>query len=259
MFFQTVIFFQSLLFLFVLETATSNSLGNYLAKMLLTSGWWLVIGGFLAVACYFYFFSRRLAGSIKSHSIVFVFFISSLGLLYFVNSVIEQNILIGILTGAFYFLELAFYRLHKYKKDKTALGIFSAASVASMFLFYAFSLAAYLNFAIPIWFLMVAFLLVTTSVSYQSFYLLIEDKKKAINFALVIGFAMAEIAWLINFWPFGYLTTAVISLIFYYVFWDMMQSNFSGDLTKQRVLAHLISLSVMLLMVLTSSHWLPVF
>jgi hypothetical protein len=200
-----------------------------------------------------------LAKNVGSHSIVAVFFISSLGLLYFVNSRIEQNALIVILVVAFYFLELSLFRLHQYGKDKTALGIFAATSVVSVFLFYAFSLAAYLNFAIPIWILMVEFLVATTLVSYQTFYLTVKDKRKAINFALVIGFVMAEISWVINFWPFGYLTTAVISLIFYYVFWDMMQSNFLGILSKKRIVAHLVLLGVTMFLVLASSHWLPVF
>ena len=259
MFFQGRIFFQSLLFLAILEVATSDSIGNFLAGMLYGPAWWLVFLGIIIIACYFYFFSRHMAASVKSHSTVAIFFMSSLGLLYFVNSNVEQNILVFLLAVVFYFLEISLYRLHKYSKDETALGIFAATSIATVFLSYAFFLAAYLNFAIPLWLLMVVFLLVSTSLSYQTFAFITNDKKKSINYALVAGFAMAEIVWIISFWPFGYLTTAVITLTFYYVFWDMMLSNFLERLSKKRIIAHLTIISLMVVMVLATSHWLPVF
>ena len=259
MFFQVRIFFQSILFLVVLEIATSDSVGNSLASALYGPHWWAIVLMSLLLAAYFYFFSRRIAPGVKSHSIVTVFFLSSLGLLYFVNSDAEQNILVAFLALIFYFLEISLYRLHKYKKDETALGIFAACSIATAFLAYAFFLAAYLNFAIPLWFLMLVFLIVTTSLSYQSFSFITDGRKQSMNYALVAGFAMAEIVWIISFWPFGYLTTAVITLTFYYVFWDMMLSNFLGRLSKKRIVTHLVIISLMIVMVLASSHWLPVF
>jgi hypothetical protein len=259
MFFHARVFFQSILFLSVLEIATSEYLGNEFASRLTGGKSLMAVVLFVAIVFLFYFFSRKLAPKVNLHVIIPIFFVSSFSLLYFVNSKIEQHFLIGILTVAYYFIQFSIFRLNQYEKDETGLGIFAAGNVATMFLFYAFTLAAYLNFAIPLWILMGLYLFITTIVSYKFFSLIVSEKKKAVNFAFVMGFVMAEIVWVVNFWPFGYLTTASITLIFYYVFWDMMQSNFLGKLSKKRVIAHLVLLSCMVILVLTSTHWLPVF
>jgi len=68
---------------------------------------------------------------------------------------------------------------------------------------------------------------------------------------------MAEIVWILNFWPFGYLTTGVISLIFYYVFWDLIQCHFFNMLSKKRVLGHMLIFGFLVAMVLSSTRWLP--
>jgi uncharacterized PurR-regulated membrane protein YhhQ (DUF165 family) len=101
-------------------------------------------------------------------------------------------------------------------------------------------------------------MIVTTLVSFQYFWLINDDKKNVLNFSLVLGFVMAEIVWVLNFWPFGYLTTGVITLIFYYVFWDLVQCHFLNNLSKKRVVANMIIFALMVTMVLSSTRWLPV-
>jgi len=145
-----------------------------------------------------------------------------------------------------------------YYRDKTARGIIAAGSIATFFLFYALSYGIYLNFDIPLWVLMLVLTFVTILVSFQYFWLINENKKHVLNYSLVLGLVMAEIIWVLNFWPFGYLTTGVITLIFYYVFWDLVRCHFLDELSKKRVVANMIFFGFLVALVLSSARWLPV-
>jgi hypothetical protein len=153
---------------------------------------------------------------------------------------------------------LGIYRLKFYEKDQTAIGIIGAGAVATIFFFYSAVYGIYLNFVFPLWALMLAFLFVTTLVSFQYLWILKKDLKMVWSYSLVLGLIMTEIAWVLNFWPFGYLTTGVIALIFYYIFWDLVVGAFNGILTKKKVIINMAFFNSLVLIVLLSSHWLPV-
>jgi hypothetical protein len=166
--------------------------------------------------------------------------------------------LIGLSTIAYYFIHISIYRLRSYYKDKTARGIVAAGSIATIFLFYATAFGIYLNFDIALWAFMFLMMLATSLISFQYFWLINENKKNVLNYSLILGLIMAEIVWILNFWPFGYLTTGVITLIFYYVFWDLIEHHFLNDLTKKRILFNLIFFGILIILVLSSARWLPV-
>lgn len=165
----------------------------------------------------------------------------------------------NILSSTIYYLALlGVYRLALRPKDQTAKAMLAAATASTMFFFYAASYGIYLNFAIPLWQLMTFYLLVTFSSSYQYFKAIdAESKKSSFNYSFLLGFVMMEIAWMINFWPFGYLTTGVILLIFYYILWDLTQSYFLDLLSKRRVLVNIIFFGFLIGSVLSSSRWFP--
>jgi hypothetical protein len=187
-----------------------------------------------------------------------IFVLSTWGLLYFVQSYKQQYLLIGLSTIAYYFIHISIYRLRSYYKDKTARGIVAAGSIATIFLFYATAFGIYLNFDIALWAFMFLMMLATSLISFQYFWLINENKKNVLNYSLILGLIMAEIVWILNFWPFGYLTTGVITLIFYYVFWDLIEHHFLNDLTKKRILFNLIFFGTLIILVLSSARWLPV-
>ena len=187
-----------------------------------------------------------------------LFFIASLGLLYFISSPLHRNIFIVVSSAVYYFQLIAMYRLKSYEKDQTAIGIMGACALATLFFLYADIYGIYLNFVFPLWQLMVVFLFVTTLVSFQYLWILKKDSRMVWSYSLVLGLIMTEIAWVLNFWPFGYLTTGVVALIFYYVFWDLVCGAFKGALTKRKVFISMVSFTILAMMVLASSRWLPV-
>jgi hypothetical protein len=240
-----------------LEFLSADSISSTLA-FLQDKVFWAEILIFAGIFAYFYQIAKRISKKASMTPMPLVFVISSMGLMYFVQSEKQEHLLIALVTIAYYFIHLALYRLRGYQKDQTAHGIVAAGSMATIFLFYALCYGIYLNFAIPLWVLMSLLMVFTTLISFQFLWLINENKKNVLNYSLVLGFVMAEIIWILNFWPFGYLTTGVITLIFYYVLWDMVQCHFSNELSKRRIVTNMVFFGILIALVLSSTRWLPV-
>jgi hypothetical protein len=168
---------------------------------------------------------------------------------------LDQQVFVFISAAVYYFILLGIYRLRNYSDDQTARGIFSGGLLATFFYFYSGFYGLYINFSIPLWFLMLFFLAITFILSYHYLGILSKDNKKVLSYSLILGMAMAEISWVINFWPFGYLTTGVIALIFYYMFWDLAQSYFINKLSKRKIVANLVFFSLLIGLILITSRW----
>ena len=192
-------------------------------------------------------------------SILPIFFvISSVALLYLVTIRHYQQIYIILAFVMYYLSLLGAYRLSKYENDQTAKGMNTAASMATIFFTYAGAYGLYLNFLVPLYYLMLVYLVTTFFVSYQYFSIICVNKKKVWLYSLVVSLVMAEIAWTIDFWPFGYLTSGAVALILYFVLWDIIQKNFLDIIRKKRIIFNLIFFSVLASLVLISSKWIPV-
>jgi multisubunit Na+/H+ antiporter MnhG subunit len=187
-----------------------------------------------------------------------IFAVSATAMLYLIDSMIEKHIFIVFGSFLYYLSLLGIFRLKNAPQDQTARGMIAASASASLFFFYSAVYGIYLNFSIALWILMLIFLLVTTLVSYEYFSIINPNKKEVQNYSLILGMLMAEVAWMINFWPFGYLTTGVVTLIFYYIFWDLTQSHFLNTLSQKRLVANLVFFGVIIGLILTTSRWMPV-
>ena len=121
---------------------------------------------------------RIIGGGWKFAILPVLFVLSSVSLLYLITIRFEQQIFI-FLAGVMYYLSLfGAYRLKKYDGDKTAKGMIMAASVSTIFFIYAGAYGIYLNFLIPLYFLLLFYLAVTLLVSYQCFSVSKETPKK---------------------------------------------------------------------------------
>lgn len=186
-----------------------------------------------------------------------LFSLSSIALLYLIDSIPEKQIFVLLSVLLYYLGFIGIHRLREYPKDQTARGLIAASSMTVAFFFYTGIYGIYLNFLVPLWALMLAFLLATTAIAYQYFSMVNSNKKVVWSYSITLGMVMAELAWVINFWPFGYLTTGVIVLMLYYVFWDLVQSYFLNLLSKKRVIANVVFFSFFIALILLTSRWLP--
>ena len=189
----------------------------------------------------------------------FFFTLSSLALLYLITGRIDKHVFIILAAAIHYLAILGTCRLGAYIGDQTARGMNMAATASAIFFTYASAYGIYLNFFIPIHYLMFAYWLVTLMVSYQYFFLVDRSNRKKIwLYSFLLAFVMTEIVWIMNFWPFGYLTAGVIALILYYVLWDLVQSYFLNILNRKRVVANMIFFPIIIALVLLSAKWLPI-
>lgn len=183
---------------------------------------------------------------------------SSIILLYLIDSGIQKQAFIALSSVVYYLLLLGVFRLGSYSKDNTARGMVVAGVTTALFFLYASAYGIYLNFFIPLWALMLVFLVFTVLICHGYFGILeAKSKNRSWTYSILIGMLMSEIAWVMNFWPFGYLTAGVLTLIFYYVLWDLAQSHFLNLLSKKRVVANMVVLVILIGIVLISSKWLP--
>lgn len=205
------------------------------------------------------FFAGKKLGNRWLFTVLPLFFtISSMALLYLISIAWEKQIFILISFLLYYLILLGLSRLKEYAADQTARGMLMATTVATIFFSFSSAYGIYLNFLIPLWILMLTYFVITIFVSLQYFFIIEKNSQKIWTYCLLLSLIMTEIIWTMNFWPFGYLTTGVISLILYYVLWDLMQSYFLNLLSKKRVVVNMTFFSVIIIVVLLSAKWLPI-
>jgi hypothetical protein len=218
---------------------------------------WVLYVLFFLVALSFY--EGLKMGKKLSAVILPIFFSSStLAMLYLISPTYEKQAFILISASIYYLILLGSFRLTAAPRDKTAKAMNMAGTLATIFYTFSSAYGLYLNFFVPLWSLMVAYLGITLLVSYQQLSLIEEgDPNQVWLYSFLLALFMAEIIWTMNFWPFGYLTTGVIALILYYVLWDTIKSDIQGNLNPKRTLANAVFFSFLMLLVLVSSKWLP--
>jgi hypothetical protein len=214
---------------------------------------------FLIVFLFFCIISFRLiTKSWMGWYIALIFFLSVWTILQLIDYNTEKQIfaVIGILVN--YFLFFGIYRLNSKPDSRTARAVISMSLMAVAFLFFSATYGIYLNFDVSSWELMVFYFLSMTLLSYQYFLFMGElNKKTAFIYSLILGFVTLEMAWVVNFWPFGYLTTGVVLLMFYYIIWDIAQNHFLNTASIKKVIINLFFFLVASGTVLYSSVWLP--
>lgn len=235
----------SLLFYGSLELAVFNS------RYVFALGIFLVLISF--------YVGRKVGGKWLFSILPVLFVISSVALLYLVGLPYERQVFIFLAATMYYLSLLSAYRLGRYQQDQTARGVNMATAATTIFFTYSAAYGLYLNFLVPLYYLMLAYLLVTLFVSYQYFTIIrLGDQKDVWLYCFLLALIMAEISWTLNFWPFGYLTTGIVALILYYVLWDLIQSHFLNLLSRKRVVANMIFFTAMIALVLMTSKWIPV-
>lgn len=257
MFFHLQVLVYSLIFIVGLELTVSQYAEDFIAGLI---GEHPFTAFFIVLVLMGYVFqvAKKIGKRTSMVAIPVFLALSSLGLLYFIDNTFQKHAFVVASGAMYYFILLGIYRLKNYAKDQTARGVVAAVLFATVFFTYATVYGIYINFAVPLWLLMIVDFTVTVLLSTQYLYLIETERKTAWKYATILGLVMTQIAWVATFWPFGYLTTGVIMLMFYYVFWDLVQANFLGTVSKKRLISNLVVIGIMITMVLMSSRWLPV-
>jgi hypothetical protein len=176
--------------------------------------------------------------------------------LLLVDSPGEKTVIAVIASFMYYLGFLALYRIRHVPNDGTARTFLAVSMLSVLFFFYAAAFGFYLNFSVPLWSLILLFSLGSFGAAYQTLFSALPDNRRRVTlYASVIAFGTAEIAFLISFWPFGYLTAGSAMLIFFFIPWDMANAFFLGTLSRRRTVAYFLLSLLLLGLMLLSAPW----
>ena len=196
--------------------------------------------------------------------------LSSISLLYLIDNRIERQVFVVISFLVYYLSVLGAYRLKMYRYDTTAKGMINLATLATAFFWFSSNIGWFLNFKIQSWFLVLTFLGSTFLISLPSLSIAAtkkeEESSTTINnivihqgtvvfLGIVLSVIMSQFAWGVALWPFGYLTTGVVILILFYVFWVTTRSYIKREFNLNRLLANTFLSLLLLVGILMTAKW----
>jgi len=248
MVFHFAIFFWSLIFLLGLWVVSFN-------PIFLSWNWYilsvvpLVIISLLA--------SRRLTKHFSDAFIPILLSVSVPTLLSLIDHDGERKVFMGLSALMYYYALLGNYRLRHTPADKTGEAFLNASAMAGIFFFYAGLYGFYLNFSFPLWGLMLLYFIGTALTSYETFVSVDQKKnrKRMILYSSLLGLVMGEMVWVMSFWPFGYLTTGALALIFFFLIWDVAFDAFRQSLSLKKAVIRIFFFFLLVLILLMSSPW----
>ncbi len=179
----------------------------------------------------------------------------SYGLLFFISSSLQRSVFIVGMSLLYYIALLAIMRIRRNAEDFTAKSFFSIVQIVTFFLFAAVAYAIYINFAIPLWVFMIVVGFFVYFLTYVSLLAHIQYSSRFRLYGIVMAFAMMQMVWLMNFWPFNYTTMAVTLVAMYYVLWDIVHMYFLGKLTSRRIIADVTIVLIGIACVLMTARW----
>lgn len=158
----------------------------------------------------------------------------------------------------YYFALLGMYRLRHNPRDETAQTLLNTVAMSALFFFYSGVYGFYLNFDFPLWGLMLLFFSGAALTGYDTFVGIEREgirKKRLWFYSVLLGLLMGELAWVISFWPFGYLTAGALSLIFFFMLWDVSFDAFHRVLSLKKAVFRIVFCFVLAAILLLSTPW----
>lgn len=228
------------------------------------------VGVIIFLVIFSFFIIWPLARKLRFLAIPLFLSLSSVSLLYLINHRVEKQIFIFLSFFIYYISVLGAYRLKMYRYDTTAQGMINLATLVIAFFWFTSNIGWFLNFKIENWILVLTFFASSFLISLPSLSLAVVKKEdetenkngkvksnhKAVSFlTLILATLMSQWAWAITFWPFGYLTTGVITLIVFYMTWDVIRSYLKRELTVQRFMANAFLSFLLLIGILMTTSW----
>ena len=73
--------------------------------------------------------------------------------------------------------------------------------------------------------------------------------------SIILALIMGEVIWGLSLWPFAYLTTGVVALIIYFVFWDAIRSYVNRTLSLKSIVLNVIFALLSISGILLTAQW----
>lgn len=200
--------------------------------------------------------SHRLTGRFADAFIPILLSLASPTLLSLIDHPGQQQLFVFLSVVMYYFALLGNYRLRHAPTDKTGEAFLNTAALAAMFFFYAGLYGFYLNFSFPLWGLIIISFLGTALTSYETFLSVDRrERRRVILYSALLGLIMGEMMWVMSLWPFGYLTTGALGMIFYFILWDISFDAFRQSLSLRKAGTRILFFFGLTILLLVSSPW----
>ncbi|MEK7181523.1 MAG: hypothetical protein AAB519_03370 [Patescibacteria group bacterium] len=247
MIFHFKILLWTLVFLFGLEIISSNPI---------SASWSWYVFAILPLLIIAYISAKRLTKRSSDAFLPGLLALVAPTLLSLIDSPNARQLFVVLSALMYYFALLGIYRLRHAPTDQTAQAFLNTAAMAALFFFFSVLYGFYLNFSFPLWGLMLLYFFGTSLTSYQLFISVErEERRRVLIYSVLLGLIMGEMVWVMSFWPFGYLTTGALGLIFYFVCWDIAFDGFRKKLSLKKAVLRLLFFLVLSILLLASSPW----
>lgn len=244
---------------------------------------------FFSVLAFLIFFSVLmvwpLARKIRFLAIPFFLSIGSLSLLFLIDDPVEKHVFVVLSAVVYYLSLLGAYRLKHYDCDQTAQGMINLATLATGFFWFVSNYAWYLNFQVDAWILVTTFIGSTFLIGLPSLMICQvacskirqrselrengnsdaevkevvsctpEERKTVFFLSIILSVVMGQVIWSLSLWPFAYLTTGVVTLIIYFVFWDAVRMYIQQTITLKAVAWDGILSTIAIVGILITAQW----
>lgn len=149
------------------------------------------------------------------------------------------------------------------KKYELARNLILAFLFLTAFVWYADAFIVYSVLGLPFF---LALLMIFFSTLFLSSYVFriysFTDKNELsqdfLLYSWILGLAISQISWIVGFWPFGYLTAALVITIIYYTVIAILKEYLFGELQKKQAVGELIFAALILVIIFYFTKWLPV-
>jgi len=247
MIFHFTVFFWSVAFFLGMQFVAAREYGSFWAGYLFS----VVLLAVLSLVS-----AKKITKRIRNSFIPLLLSFSAPSVLSLIDNFREKTVFSVLASLMYYVAFLALYRLRFAPKDKTAHSLLSVAMLSALFFFYAAAFGFYLNFSVPLSSLVFVFALGSLGAAYQTLSSSLHgDKRRVALYSSIVAFGVGEISWTISFWPFGYLTAGAVSLMSFYILWDMANSLFLGTISRKRTIWYLVIFMVLIGILLATSPW----
>jgi hypothetical protein len=170
----------------------------------------------------------------------------------------QRQVFVVLSAFMYYFALLGLYRLRYAPQDQTAQAFLNTAAVAALFFYYTGILGFYLNFSFPLWGLMTLYFFGTALTSYKTFTGIGHgdtENRRRMLYSTLLGLFMSELAWVMSFWPFGYLTSGALVLVFFFLAWDISFDAFHRTLSIKKAVFRILFFFLLIGILLSSASW----
>lgn len=198
-----------------------------------------------------------------------IFFKNNLSdeLLLFVGAAVIFSVFSAVNSFAVFFKALPNITSEEYenfslkyesRRDIIFIFLFLAA-----FIWYINAFVAYSIFGYPFYLSLLIIFFITFLLTSFAARVYAAPRKNDKNFALpaiyswVIGLVIVQASWVIGFWPFGYLTAALIITIIYYVIVAALKESFFGKKETGKMMKEFLFGLAVIIAVFYFTRWLP--